>query len=394
MDVSQIYQVVNDITAEAIGEQAILKEDLSNVVEYGKAVFDNMSMDNFCKKLIDRIGKVVFDTRKYTGFMLPLFRESWEYGSVKELIYTTSLPDATENESWKLTPGASYDPNIFTGSPVAAKFYDHKTTLEVPLSLADIQVKSAFASRDQLNSFMSMLQTNVSNSLEVKQDALAQRTVNSLIAHTLYNEFPSVTGDNYGNSTGVKAINLLKLYNAQFGQTLTFAQAMFSAEFMRYASLIIKNNIAYVKSMSTLFNCGGIPTFTGADKLHLLLLSDFKNGVETYLESDTFHNEFVAMPASASVPYFQGTGTAYSIDALTKIHVDILDPADDTTKCEIEASHILGVMFDHYAAGVANENKRVTSNYNGKAEFTNYWYKVDCNYWNNLNSNCVVFFAA
>ena len=394
MEVSQIYEVVNDITKEAIGESAVLEEDLSNVVDYGHAVFDNMSMDNFCKKLIDRIGKVVFDTRKYTGFMLPLYRESWEYGSVKQLIYTTALPEAEENESWKLTPGASYDPNVFTGSPVAAKFYDKKTTLEVPLSLADIQVRSAFANRDQLNSFMSMLQTNVSNSLEVKQEALAQRTVNALIAHTLYNEFPSVTGDNYGSSTGVKAINLLKLYNTQFGQSLTFAQAMFDADFMRYSSLVIKNHISYVKSMSTLFNIGGVPTFTNGDMLHLLLFSDFKNAVETYLESDTFHNEFVAMPKSSSVPYFQGTGTTFANTSTTKIHVDILDPADDITKCEIEASHILGVMFDHYAAGIACENKRTTSNYNGKAEFTNYWYKVDANFWNNLNSNCIVFFAA
>ena len=394
MEVSQIYEVVNDITKEAIGESAVLEEDLSNVVDYGHAVFNNMTMDNFCKKLIDRIGKVVFDTRKYTGFMLPLYRESWEYGSVKQLIYTTALPEAEENESWKLTPGASYDPNVFTGSPVAAKFYDKKTTLEVPLSLADIQVRSAFANRDQLNSFMSMLQTNVSNSLEVKQEALAQRTVNALIAHTLYNEFPAVTGDNYNNSTGVKAINLLKLYNAQFSKNLSFAAAMFDADFMRYSSLVIKNHISYVKSMSTLFNIGGIPTFTNGDNLHLLLFSDFKNAVETYLESDTFHNEFVAMPKSSSVPYFQGTGTTFANTSTTKIHVDILDPADDSTKKEIEASHILGVMFDHTAAGIACENKRTTSNYNGKAEFTNYWYKVDCNFWNNLNSNCIVFFAA
>lgn len=60
----------------------------------------------------------------------------------------------------------------------------------------------------------------------------------------------------------------------------------------------------------------------------------------------------------------------------------------------VQASGILGVMFDRDALGVCNERQRVTTNYNPKAEFFTNWYKVDTGYWNDLNENFVVFYAA
>ena len=161
MEISQVATLANDVTKELLGESAVVAEDLSNIVDIGKAVFDNASYDKVVKSLVDHIGKVVFVDRKYTGFMGPLFRESWEYGGVKEKITNLELPEATENESWELTDGASYDPNVYTQSKVSAKFYDKSTTLEVPLSIVDRQMRTAFSNAQQLNSFTSMLYTNI-----------------------------------------------------------------------------------------------------------------------------------------------------------------------------------------------------------------------------------------
>ena len=51
-------------------------------------------------------------------------------------------------------------------------------------------------------------------------------------------------------------------------------------------------------------------------------------------------------------------------------------------------------MFDRDALGVTNLDRRVTTNYNPKAEFYTNWYKMDAGYFNDTNENFVVFFVA
>ena len=393
MDIKQVATLMNGITTEILGEGAVVNEDLSNVVDMGKAIFDNVSYDKYVKTLVDHIGLMQFVDRKYYGAMASLYRDSWEYGAVMEKVYGLKLPTAVDNETWELTDGASYDPNVFTKPEVAAKFFNKRTTFEVDLSIADRQAKSAFDSASQLNAFVSMLTDDVDKSLTVKQEGLAQRTINNLIIQTIDAEFPSVTNDDYSASTGVKAINLLKLYNDQFNPSpaLTAADCLYSAEFIRFATLVITKTLARMKKISSLFNVGGLPRFTPTDKQHLILLSDFKAAADIYLQSDTFHDNYTRLPMAEDVPYWQGSGLTYDFTSVSTVHAEI-DLGNNTTK-EITLTGVLGVAFDHDAAGITNMDKRVTSNYNPKAEFTNYFYKLDCGYFNDLNENAIVFFV-
>lgn len=393
MEVKQVATLVNAVSDELIGNSAVIKEDLSDVVDAGTAIFDNTSYDNFVRSLVDHIGRVIFVDRTYTGNTLAILRDSWEYGSVLEKI-SAGIPDATENESWELTDGTSYDPNKFTKPEVMAKFFDKRITFEIPLSVTDKQVKSAFSSATQLNAFVSMLWSMVDKSMELKLEGLASRLVNSFIGATVAAEFPSVSDNNYSGSTGVKAINLLKLYNDQFNPSpaLTKDNCMFSAEFIRYATLIISKTLSRMTRMSTLFNIGGQPRFTPTDKQHLILLSDFAAASKVYLQADTFHDDLVRLGRGyTEVPYWQGSGTGYALSSVGNVHVEI--PSGDTTK-EINLSHVIGVAFDHDACMMACLDERTTSNYNAKAEFTNYWRKVDCGLIRDENEEFIVFFVA
>ena len=394
MKVTQVATLINETTKELIGIENVINEDLTNVVDAGTSIFNNTSYDNFVKGLVDHIGRVKFVDRKYTGNTLAIMRDSWEYGAVMEKL-SAGLPVATENESWELTDGTSYDPNVFTKPDVMAKFYDKRITFEIPISIADKQVKSAFSSATQLNAFVSMLWGAVDKSQECKLEALASRTVNSFIASTIANEFPSVNNNDYSNSTGVKAINLLKLYNTQFGLTgndaLTKDNCLFAPEFIRYATLIIRKNLVRMRRLTTLFNVGAQPRFTPSDKQHLILLSDFKSASDIYLQSDTFHDEYTELPKATEVPFWQGSGTSFELSAVANVHCEV--PYNGSTK-EINISHVLGVAFDHEACTMACLDERTTSNYNGKAEFTNYWRKTDVGLIRDENENFIVFFVA
>ena len=392
MDVTQVATLVNNVNSEIIGSSALLEEDLSNVVDVGKAVFDATSYDSYVKALVDHIGRVIFVDRKYAGSLASLYRDNWEYGAVMEKIYVTDLPVAIENDSWKLTNGTSYDPNVFTQPSVAAKFYNKKTTFEVDLSIADIQVRSAFDSATQLNAFISMLMNSVDTAINIRLEGLSERVINTLIANTVYDDI----SDSDWTKTGIKAVNLLKLYNDQFdpngNDPLLKEDAIYNPEFIRFASLTIAKYVERLTKVSTLFNCGSLVRFTPKDKQHLILLSDFVAAAGSYLQSETFHNEFTKLPDAITVPYWQGSGTDYSFDNISTVHIDIVDPTDDTKTVEIDIDGVIGVVFDHDAAGITNDKRRVTSNYNAKAEFTNMFYKQDANYFVDLNENCVVFF--
>lgn len=394
MKVTQVATLINSVTSEIIGEGAVINEDLSNVVDIGKAIFDNTSYDNFVRSLVDHIGRVIFVDRVYTGNTLAIKRDAWEYGSVLEKIIA-GLPAATENETWELEDGASYDPNVFTKPEVAAKFFDKRITFEIPLSIADKQVKSAFSSETQLNAFVSMLWGMVDKSMAVKLEGLASRLVNNMIATTVNASFPNVADNDYSGMTSVKAINLLYQYNTDYGLTggsaLTTSNCLLSADFLKYASLQIEKTLSRMTRISTLFNIGEQPRFTPRDKQHLILLSDFKAASDCMLQSGVFHDQYTALPNATEVPYWQGSGTGYALSSVANVHVEI--PSGGSTK-EINVGYVLGCAFDDDALMLACLDERTTSNYNAKAEFTNYWRKVECGLLQDNNENFVLWYIA
>ena len=376
MQVQQIYNIMNKVTQEILGKSDLVNEDLSNIVDLGTALLDNTSVDNYVKTLVNHIGKVIFVSRPYSGNVPSILMDSWDYGAVVEKI-SAELPEAVENKSWELTNGTDYSPNVFYKPTVSSKFYNNKVTFEVDMSFTELQVKESFSSATEINSFLSMLYNAVEKSFTVKVDGLIMRTINNMIGITL----------DADKTSNVKAVNLLKLYNDKFGTTLTAAKCITDKEFIRFASMTMALYIDRMSRISTLFNVGGKDRFTPAEMLHVVMLSDFKASANSYLQSDTFNNEFTKLPAAETVPYWQGSGTNFAFDKVSAINVKTSNGKS------VSKTGILAVMFDRDACGISNLNKRVTTHYNAKAEFYSNFFKLDCGAFNDLNENFVVFFV-
>ena len=377
MKVEQVYSIMNAVTQTTLGENEVLAEDLSNIVDIGNSIMNVAGIENYVRSLTDHIGKTIFVNRAYSGSVPSVLMDGWEFGSILEKVTYDDLPEATENESWKLENGKSYDVNVFTQPKASAKFFNKRVTFEVPMSFAERQVKSAFDNAAQLNSFFSMIYNAIDKSMTVKVDGLVSRTINNMIGETLVN----------GANT-VKAVNILKMYNEKFGTRLTANNCIYDPEFIRYASLVIGLWSDRLTKLSTLFNVGGKDRFTSKDLQHIVLLSEFEAYAKAYLYSDTYHKEFTALPNAEKVAYWQGSGTNYDFASTSKIHVTT------SSGDEVEQSGILGIIFDRDALGVSNLDRRVTTNYNAKGEFFNNWYKFDAGYFNDLNENFVVFYVA
>lgn len=384
MEVTQVYQFVNAATQESIGGSAVLNEDLSNVVDIGTAIFNANAFDKYVKSLVNHIGKVVFVNRPYRGSAPSVLMDAWEYGSVVEKIHS-EMPDAVESESWELTDGQSYDPHVFHQPVAEAKFFNKMVTFEIDRSITELQVRQSFSSATQLNGFISMLYNEVEKSMTVKNDALIMRTINNMIGETVYSQYAGAAITTAG---GTRAVNLLALYNEQYGAELTAMQARLNPDFIRFAAYTMALYTDRLTRMSTLFNVGGKQRFTPKDLQHIVMLSEFRAAADVFLQSSTFHDEYTKLINAETVPFWQGSGTDYGFDSTGKI--DIKTASGNTQV----VTGVLGVIFDRDALGVMNYNRRVTTQWNAKAEFTNYFYKMDARYFNDLNENFVVFFIA
>lgn len=393
MEVKQIYQLINSVSGEVLGRTDIVEEDLTGIVDLGTEVFNQSAVDNYVKSLVNHIGKVIFVNRPYAGKVPSVLMDAWEFGSVLEKI-SADVPEAEENDTWNLEDGKPYSQDVFHKPTVSAKFFNSKVTFEVPVSITERQVKESFSNAAQLNGFISMIYAAVEKSMTIKADALIMRTINNMIAETVLADAVAfggsegdLTGADLSTKSTARCVNLLKLYNDKTGAEtpLAAAKAITDPDFIRFASYVMGTYADRLQSISTVFNVGKKERFTPKDMLHVVLLSDFAKAAQTYLYSDTFNRGDVLLPQAETVPFWQGSGQNYEFTSTGNINIKESGKA-------VKISGVLGVMFDRDALGVCNLDRRVTTNYNAKAEFFNNYYKFDAGYFNDTNENFVVFF--
>ena len=389
MKITQLTDVLNGtvnttgIIDQVTGEAPVAKEDLSNIVDIGKAVLDytgqsNDNFDSFMRNLIDQVGKITIVNRTYVSQAPNILKDSWEYGSIMQKV-RVSVPDVRDNASWDLfnypkSGGATY-PNPFELSKpgAKAKFYNSKNTYEIPITLADYQLKEAFQSASQFGAFISAIENRIRMKQTLCNDGLIMATIDNLIGLTL-------------SGNGGKTINLLTAYNTIAPSALTADKALTDTEFLRFAAMTIAKYKKYVAQASAKYNAGNYLTFTPADKLKFIANTEFAKAMDAYLYADTYHNEFVELNGYNEVPFWQGSGTADGDRLTIDVSVDVNGVAT-----EVKNTGVLAVMFDDEAAAVCNENYRTTSIYNPRGEYTNYFYKYDAMFMNDVEENCIVF---
>lgn len=399
MEVKQIYAIVNDVRDQVLGKKDVAITDLKGIIETGTEIFNANQVDNYVKALVNRIGREVFVARKYSGGAPSVLMDAWEFGSVMMKV-SGDLYDTEKNDSWRLEDKTNYPQDVFHKPKVSVKFFNSKTTFSVKISIAEIQVKESFTSLEKMNSFFSMIFTDIDNTLQVDVDNLVMLTIGNFIGETIWEDYKTNTGTeddpvwelgNLSAKSGVRAINVLKLYNDQFNKSLTTSVARFDPDFLKFFASLQFKYVGYLSKMSRLHNIGGKARFTPNDRLHYVILDDIKANANAYLQADTFNDEYTKLPNAEGVAFWQGTGSltsAFTFDQMSKISLTTSGNHTITT------TGILSVMFDRDALGVLCKDKRVKSHVTELEEFTTYKYIEDGEYFNDFNENFIVFFMA
>ena len=382
MTVTQVATLVNSALSETVGESAVIAEDLSNVVDCGRAVIDANAVDNFVQSLVNHIGKVVFWDRPYISIAPKLMMEAWRFGSIKEKL-RADLPEAVQNDTWALVDNQSYDPFVFHKPSVRAKFFNGRTTFRVEQSIAQEQVEESFSNEYQLHAFISMLENTRRNAHTIANDNLILRTLASTIV--------------YCSTKQHQVVNLLSEYNTAFSASLTLEQALRTEGFLRFAIYRMNTVMDLMRAPNRVFNSANLDTPMGPivhtpdDRQRVVMLTDFARSAGVYLHDapNQFNTGTLAIPSADIVPYWQGIGTAASVTDRAKVIAKNEVVTSNTT-----VNGVLAIVFDEEALGITNYRSQVTTQYNARAHFTNYFDDRVAGYFNDYDEQAVLFIAA
>ena len=382
-NVNQIYLLVNDSAKEAIGSTAITVKDTGTLVSLGNQVLSStQNKDAFYKALTDRIGRTVIAVRAYAPKARAVKRDEMDWGIIYQKI-SFKLNNASENGTWNATTQA--DPfDVEPQTEAVETLFSRMGTYTYEDSIPDTQLFTAFTSAERMGAFISGIYVNMDNALKLAEDNLANLAVNTYIAGALIK----------GKSTQKR--NLLKEYNTATGETLTVANCLRNADFLKFASREIKTVISNMEKFSVLYNAStDIPRFTPSGKLVVEVLGQFASATASYLESNTYHKELVALPMYEEVAYWQGSGTSFSFNDVSTISIvnESLATGENTTGT-ITQSGIIAFVHDVDAVASIIMNRRSNSIYNPRAERFNIFEKADKGYAVDLTENGVVFYIA
>ena len=347
--IKQCPAIVNDAVKDALGTNATLSTlDSTDLVAMGKLIDRYDAYEGFFGSLVNRIVKTVIFLRTYEANTRRILRDEHEYGAFIQKVYYL-MPEAVENPVYKIpqitqtettyTQESPYD--VDTTIAVTARIYGGQGTYAQEFIRPVDQIRTAFLDSAAMMNFIDGLYLAAENRQKLEEERLVALAANTAMAMDILNG---------------KARNLLSEYNTNHaGATLTVAEAMESADFLKYASKEINDTILNMQSMSGVFNVQEYPTFTSKDNLVVEMLGKFASASDMYLQADTFHNELVKLPNFERVPFWQGSGSNFAFNDVSKIkvqHDDFIDSDAPSSTGVVEQGGIICFLHDieHVAA--------------------------------------------
>lgn len=378
--VKQIHNIVNDAVADALGKNASLTNlDSSDIVSLGKAISSFNAYEGFFKSLTNRIVRTIYFIRTYEGSSRNILRDEHEYGAFVQKVYY-EMPTAVENPTWnipnsndKYVQSSPYD--VQTTIAVSALIFGGKGTWSLEIVRPVEQIKTAFLSPSEMGAFIDGIYLAVENAFKLEEERLVALAVNTAMADAL----------DGGNSR-----NLLSEYNtAHPNNTLTVAQALESAEFLKYASKEINRTIKNMSKMSTVFNKSGYTTFTPKDRLVVEMLAEFASASDMYLQADTFHNELVKLPNYEEIPFWQSSGTNFAFADCSAIKV-----TNNAFDNPVSQTGIICFLHDIENVAAYFGSRRTWEMFNPRSEVMIHGEKAEKGFAVDSHANAVVFYMA
>ena len=389
--VNQVYSLMNDISEQMWGKDALTVQDLTSLISMGQQIVGSgNNLDKFFGILVDRIGKTVVRTLDLELDFPELFLDDYSFGCVLQKI-TTNPFAAIPNSSWEVTdPG--FSPTLLDGDPgeIYVTYFKDFVSWAFQRKVPSDQIMStAFAGETQMGAFLDGLTEAFNDSLVMSLNYASRVCINNFIAE-------KIKADN-----GI--VRPLELYNdVHVGSEIyDAAEAWQSKEFVRFFNVTVKKYITFLSQPSVLYNMGvtvggvqkDIVRATARDNMHILMNIEASSALDVYL-SETFHNELVAAPLYKEIAYWQadkGAAATNDYDTITSIKVTPASEAGALSPTDVEQSGIVCALIDRQAVAIGLNKRRNAAFYNPIDDYTIIKAEASIQYINDVTENGVIF---
>lgn len=379
MEYSQVAQILNEVfVPNILGEENTIQEDLSNVVDLGTKIDDVTAeqLKDYTTDFVARVIKTYFDSRVFTGDVDDLFIDYNDYGGVVQRVKAGLMP-VTDDISTNLQNGTTYNQDTYLGISFDNKVYTRNAGFELDWSIPHNMWKVAEPS--DVMQIVGYIKNRAEQALNANLFAMKMTVYRALIATHADNR-----------------VKLCTIYNTIFNLTgtadaVTATNYKLNADFMRWASEQIVLIKKYIQDISAKGNDGTIVTHTPAKDVRVTLLSMFATDLKFHMTSDVFHKELVDIGDYSEVNFWQNSGDKLlptDLSEIGQVKTDIEGAAEGAS--QIEVDNVVGIIRDRFSCGITAHQRKVTSHYNAKGDFTNYFQRVPANYFLDSRENAVI----
>ena len=362
--------VVNSLSKQSMGSEALVSDDLSNITDFGRS-FENL--DSGTKEIV-KSGLVTLVTeqlviaREYKGNGVDIIKSRSDYDPSAGIIQKNrpNLMQAVDDaDAYGPAVNSTSDP--YKNNPIdfTTEYFFKPFQFRYQWSIPERWMTGMFLSRENFHQFISAVDTSLKNSLALNIDSLTLATLRSSI------------GLNLHSPSSPRAINLLKTYNNAFKTSLKAEQALQNAEFLRWCL----NQIAVVMDnltiFSSLYNEMDYPNIMSNPKV--VILSQFENAAKQYLQADVFNKDLLELPGHSKVVSWKSLvntkGALPTFEALSSVK-DTFSVDWEKEPITTNQSGVVAHIFDSERCTINNLGMKTTSQADPVGLKTNYWTHV------------------
>ena len=372
METSQIYDIVNAVCEETMGESALVATDTASLVAMGNAILSSSTnTECFIDTLVQRIGRTMISYRPYKSKLGLMAVSDMTMGAIMQKI-KVQMPEAVEDVTTQLVDGQSIDQYIVSKPKANQKLFVKRTPYTFYITIQKKWLREAFTSESAMGSFIAAIYGEVENKLELSQENLARLCMANFMA--------SISG------SANRVVNLATEYNGlQSDVTITADNAFIHEGFLRYALGRMNNISKKMETMSVLYNDGTETRHSPKADQRFVSIVDFQTALETQVQWAAFHDQYVKKDNGIEVPYWQA--------AQSPLDIDLLVEGDDPDNPEnVTLSNIVAFIHDRDALGTYRKEVEVaTTPLNARGLYTNQFWHMNDLYFNDVSENGIIF---
>lgn len=383
------YSTLNELTARRFeganaGTRTYTIVDYDSFCDAGKALADMEFTDlvnDFLNPLINKVRATIHEVYEYKGALVSMYMGSIgnSYGVLEVLMGNFYSASASVFDGDTLEEGETYGDlyKVDNLPDVAARYYTLYDSWEIPITIRQTDLQAAFKSPDAMDGFIKGIFVDVANSAEAHRETNRMNTLNAVISDKL-GTTPEVSDEN----KPAQVYNLLRIYNAKKGTSLTEDTCFYNNDFATFCASVIRTVSGKLKKPSLSYNLiGDRVTFTPESKLSLYVNGELDASIRRSLV-DAYNPEYGMLTGKYEVlPYWQ--------DETKPLQISLND-VDDESVVWSDAKIVAALCDDRIMGEFANLQD-VTTAYQPRRKFVNYFYQYSSMYFRNPYANGVVF---